>query len=111
MRLLRLSPLAQRDITQILEHSEANFGAAARRRYDVLLERVLKQLVDDPLRPGVQKCGDLGRGYLTFHLQFGSKRDAGVRRPRHVIVFRIRPKTVDVSRVLHDRMDIARHIR
>ena len=38
MRVIRLSPIAETDIVVILAHSEANFGEAARLRYEALLE-------------------------------------------------------------------------
>lgn len=115
MRILRFSPLAEHDIDDILAHSEAAFGGTARTRYAALITAALRHIAGDPDRIGVKRRDELGKGYRSYHLQYSRGRGATqyglVRRPRHLILFRLAaPDTVDVARVWHDAMDIARHL-
>jgi toxin ParE1/3/4 len=109
MRIVRLSPLARSDIAGILNHSEGVFGSAAAARYGSLLLVATRDLAKDPDRPGVRRREELGPGYRTYHVQHSRGR-IGVRHPRHILLFRIGPGTLQVARVLHDSMDLARHL-
>jgi toxin ParE1/3/4 len=56
---------------------------------------------------------DLARGIRAFHLRHARTDDpeAKVRRPVHIIYYRlIRPGVVEIVRVLHERMEPARHV-
>jgi toxin ParE1/3/4 len=115
MYRLRLSALAEQDIEEILSHSEAYFGERARLRYETLLEAGLQQIAADPNRAAVRLREDLGPGILTYHLLYArehARTDHGtVKRPRHLLVFRICSSTlVDVGRVLHDAMELSAHL-
>lgn len=110
-----LSPPAQRDIYDILQRSEQEFGRRAARRYEALIVRALRDIESDPVRPGAQPRPDLAEGIQLYHLRF-SKESARiaegiVQSPRHFIVFRRRnPLTIDIVRVLHDSSDLPRHL-
>lgn len=115
MPALRLSVLAETDITDILEYSETTFGDVARLRYEALLETGLRDLAADPDRLGVTGRDELGLGVRTYHLihcRDRARTERGpVRRPRHLIVFRVTdPDFVDISRVLHDAVELADHV-
>ena len=115
MYRLRLSVLAERDIEDILAHSQSNFGERARLRYEALLEAGLQQIATDPKRPAVRAREDLGPGVLTYHLYYArehARTDHGtVKRPRHLLLFRISdPTLIDVGRVLHDAMELSAHL-
>ena len=115
MRRLRLSAFAVIDIEDILLRSELSYGEAARQRYEALLEAALRDVAGDPDRPGVRQREELAPGARTYHLFYSRQRgrtDLGiVRRPRHVLLFRLKdPETVEIGRVLHDAMEPAAHL-
>jgi toxin ParE1/3/4 len=112
---LRLSVPAERDIEDILAHSETEFGETARLRYETLLAAALNDLLSDPDRAGVRLRDDLGPNVRSYHLLLARDRAKGaygiVHKPRHMVIFRLTvPDTLDVGRVLHDAMEIADHI-
>jgi toxin ParE1/3/4 len=110
MARLRLSALAQADIVAVLSWTEQRHGDRARERYEQLLSSALRDLAADPLRLGGSARPELGEGIRTFHLRHVRKQGSAFR-PRHLIVYRIRPSSiVEIGRVLHDAMEIERHI-
>jgi toxin ParE1/3/4 len=115
MRDLLLSETAQADIRKILAASERDFGRLAFLRYDALLNAALDAVRVDPHRAGVKVRPEVGPDVRTFHLMHVCKRtpnDRGrVRRPRHVLVFRIvEPDLIVIGRVIHDSMELALHV-
>jgi len=114
-RTIRLSAAADADILDILERSERNFGLAARRRYEQLLATALRDIADAPERPGSAARPELGDDLRSWHLRSSRARagmaDGSVRRPRHLILYTIiDDATIGVLRVLHDAMELHRHI-
>jgi toxin ParE1/3/4 len=104
---------AARDIAKILDRSEADFGEEAAQRYDALISQALVDIGTDPQRSGVTTHPGLrSKGIHVYHLSFSRDRVAGpkVKAPRHFLLYRIKQQVVEVSRVLHDRRDLARHI-
>ena len=115
MFTLRLSAPAERDIEDILAHSETEFGETARLRYEALLTTALTDLAIDPDRVGVRKRDELGPDVRSYHLLLARDRSRGahgiVRRPRHLVIFRvIAPDILDIGRVLHDAVELANHM-
>jgi toxin ParE1/3/4 len=114
MRRVRLSVQAEADIAALLDWSETHFGRAGRLRYETLVIAALDDLADDPRRAGSKERLDLGAGVRCYHLLFSRKRQRGaagkVRSPRHLILYRIRSEFIDVGRILHDAMDVERHV-
>lgn len=109
MARLRLSALAQSDIAHVLSWTEQRHGDRARERYGHLLSSALRDLAADPLRPGSAARPELGEGVRSYHLR-AARKQAGVARPRHLILYRIRGTSiVEVGRVLHDAMEPERH--
>lgn len=114
-RDLELARAAEDDIAAILDHSAEAFGHAARRRYEVLIATGLQDLRSDPLRPTSLARPELQAGVRTYHLRHCRDRAAtvegAVRAPRHLLVYEA-PTTalVRVLRVLHDAMELDRHI-
>jgi len=91
------------------------FGAAARRRYEALIVQALRDISADPNCAGVKQRDDLRPSLRTYHLansRRAARNSAGiVRAPRHLILFRIAgPDVIDISRLLHDSMDLPRHV-
>lgn len=69
----------------------------------------------DPFRNGSVMRHELGTNVLTYHIRYSRERarhDGGiVRRPRHLLLYRVtRPDLVGIGRILHDVMEIKRHL-
>lgn len=108
----RLSAAAQADIVAILAWTDEQFGEAARLRYQALIVAALRDIADEPDRPGSIARPELGAGVRSWHLRLSRERAAPgpVRRPRHFFVYRAEPGLVVIGRVLHDAMELARHL-
>jgi toxin ParE1/3/4 len=111
----RLSPLAERDIEAILAWTHEHFGERGRLRYEALIVRTIQDVADDPMRPGTLARPELTPGARTYHLRLSRDRimpaTDRVRQPRHFLLYRARPdEPVEIGRVLHDGMDLMRHL-
>ena len=110
----RLSEAAQGDVLSILAWTHEQFGEAARLRYESLIVAALRDVAIQPDRPGSLARPELGTGVRSWHLRLSRdhvKRGVEVvRRPRHFLVYRSEPALVVVGRVLHDAMELARHL-
>lgn len=115
MRTIRLTAAAEADIIEILEHSEREFGRAARERYDRLMRAALRDLAESPTRPGSAARPELGDDSRSWHLRLSRERakldGLAVRRPRYLLLYTlIGDNAVGILRVLHDAMELHRHI-
>ena len=112
---LRLTEAAETDIVEILAWSQAEFGAAARRRYERLIAVALSDIAIDPHRPGSLQRPELGEGVRSWHLRGSRERARGdgqiVQRPRHFVIYRPAETVIVIGRVLHDAMELERHLR
>ncbi len=110
-----LAPAAEADLADILAWSAEAFGDAARRRYAALIVQAIEDLTADPARVGVETRPEIAAGVQTYHLAHFRNRVAPaagrVITPRHFLIFRLRrDSAVEIVRVLHDSMDLARHL-
>ncbi|HTW28349.1 MAG TPA: type II toxin-antitoxin system RelE/ParE family toxin [Acetobacteraceae bacterium] len=115
MAACRLSASAEADIIGLLAYTQDRFGETARRRYEALLVTALRDVASDPKRAGSIARPELGAGARSYHLRHSRDRASmplgPVRRPRHLLVYRVRPPDlVEIGRVLHDAMEIERHL-
>lgn len=113
--ILDVTASAREDIRQILSWTQRHFGEAARIRYKTLISTAIQDVLRQPDRPGVKVRRELAEGLHTYHLSFSRERageiSGPVKRPRHLLVFRFEnPKTIVILRVLHDRMELSRHL-
>lgn len=110
----RLSQAAQGDLAGILAWSQQQFGEAARLRYENLIVAALRDVAAQPDRPGSLARPELGAGVRSWHLRLSRDRVAGdapvVRKPRHFLVYRVQPEVLVIGRVLHDSMELSRHL-
>ncbi len=110
----RLSDAAQADVIDILAWTQEQFGEAARLRYESLIVAALRDVATQPDRVGSIERPELGAGVRSWHLRLSRDHVAtgagGVRRPRHFLIYRIDPALLVVGRVLHDAMELARHL-
>ncbi len=111
----RLSPQAERDLETILAWTHEEFGEKARRRYEALLIQAIRDVAETPDRPGSRDRAEIAPEARTYHLRHSQNRvktSAGrVRQPRHFLLYRqTRDGTIEIARVLHDSMDLRRHL-
>lgn len=110
----RLSEAAQSDILDILAWSQEQFGDGARTRYEVLIVAALRDVAAQPDRPGSIERPELGAAVRSWHLRLSRERarteNGVVRHPRHFLIYRPEPGQVVIGRVLHDAMELARHL-
>jgi toxin ParE1/3/4 len=110
-----LSPAAETDIEDVLAWTHEHFGEAARLRYEELLAQAILDVAANPERPGSTSRPELSEAARTYHL-YHSRNNVSpaanrVKRPRHFLLFRIADTgSVEIGRVLHDSMDLARHL-
>lgn len=91
MRLsgFEFGPSARKQIREILLQSVRRFGVGARDRYAALIEQAIRDLVENPKRPGATR----DRDRIHFHLRHSRDRVSEgigrVRSPRHVLICKI----------------------
>lgn len=110
----RLSDAARADVIDILAWTHEQFGEAARLRYESLIVAALREVAAQPDRPGSIARPELGAGVRSWYLRLSRDHVATpaavVRRPRHFLVYRAEPALLVVGRVLHDAMELERHL-
>jgi len=103
-----LTSAAEADFDQILQWTAEHFGNEQAEAYSEILLAALEALKDGPTLPDVRAREDLPWGILTIHAARSGKK------ARHIILFRVDPardtKTLQVLRILHDAMDLSRHV-
>ena len=112
MRRLEITLAARVDLAALLQRSEDDFGVRARRRYEDLIHRALRELCFDPRRAGSQERPDLAPGIHAYHLRHSRRRGrrSEVGAPRHIAFYAFDAERVLVLRLLHDSMDFGRHL-
>ncbi|MEN9019704.1 MAG: type II toxin-antitoxin system RelE/ParE family toxin [Verrucomicrobiaceae bacterium] len=91
-----LRPKAISDLESIWEYTVETCGEEQAERYVRLINECFRQITDNP---GLgRSCDAIREGYR--------KRSVG----RHVIYYRTTDECIEVVRILHDRMDIDRHL-
>lgn len=94
-RRLRLSPRAEADLEDIWDYTQRRWSAAQAESYHADLVSIMELLAAGQ-REG-RRC-DIREGY--FKCPAGS----------HVIFYRLIGSNLDVIRILHQRMDVERHL-
>lgn len=108
----RLTYAARADIASILAWSHEQFGEEARKRYEVLIATAIREAASHPDDSGHTPRPELGEGVFSWHLSRSRARAPGgkVHRPRHFLICRRDGGTLVIGRVLHDAMDLRRHV-
>lgn len=102
---VRVARAAQQDLSDILAWTEHHFGTRQAHTYAKTLALALRALADGPGIAGVGPRNDILPGVLVLQVARQG------RKGRHLIVFKLGHKhNIDVLRVLHDSMDLARHL-
>lgn len=92
----RFTPKARQDLDDIWDFTVERWGSAQAERYVVTIVRVCQDLAAG--RRFGREAGMVREGYLTY------------RTGAHVVFFRGVDDEVEIVRILHERMDPARHI-
>ena len=112
---VRVAASAREDIIRLLAATELEHGETGARKYEALLSTALRNIGTDPMLRGSAARPELGADVRTYHLRHARERartsDGIVRQPRHLLLYRaVSPDVVGVGRVLHEAMEIERHI-
>jgi toxin ParE1/3/4 len=102
---VRLGHQAEQDYVEILRWTTQTFGEAQARVYAETLTLAIETLLSGPEVPGSRARDDITPGVRTLHVaRLG-------RKGRHLVVFRVSTaQAIDVLRLLHDSMDLSRHV-
>ena len=100
------SAAADADYDEILSWTAQHFGRAQAVKYSKIIDDAVAALRLGPERVGVKSLSHIGAGIFSLHIARVGRRD------RHVLIFRAnrRKRKIEVLRILHDSMDIARHL-
>jgi toxin ParE1/3/4 len=102
---VRLGAAAELDFANILKWTTENFGARQSRVYRDTLVQAIGELAAGPDVAGSKARDEIVPGLRTLHV---SRRG---RRGSHFLMFRVaRNGTIEIVRILHDRMDLQRHV-
>ena len=93
---LILSPQAEDDFADILQYTLETRGEAQVHVYGAILDKALSTIQQYPqIGHKLHDISDIHRVFPAAH---------------HLIIYRVGDHTVSVSRILHERMEIVRHI-
>jgi toxin ParE1/3/4 len=94
---LVLTPEAKQDMRDILLHTGRRWGKLQRRTYKTKLDQAIRGLTDFPYRGRAEDDISVGLHALPIEA--------------HVIYYRVADNVVSITRVLHEKMDAAAHLR
>ncbi|WP_348522515.1 type II toxin-antitoxin system RelE/ParE family toxin [Bradyrhizobium iriomotense] len=102
---VRLGAAAEVDFANILKWTTENFGARQSRVYRDTLVRAIGELADGPDVAGSKARDEIMPGLRTLHVARRGRRGS------HFLMYRVAPRsTIEIVRILHDRMDLQRHV-
>lgn len=103
---VRLTAAAEADFREILLWTDEQFGEPQAFAYADTLALALEALHKGPETIGVKSRDDIMKGLLSLHVARQG------RKGRHFIMFRVASGShIEVLRILHDSMDLPRHLR
>jgi toxin ParE1/3/4 len=108
----RLTQLAEADIRSILRQTNQQFGPQQVRRYEALLQAAIDRVAADPFGLHTRPRRDVGLPVRSFHVAAASGRRGAA---AHQLFFVVKSmpsaeQEVLIVRVLHERMDVDRHL-
>jgi toxin ParE1/3/4 len=102
---VRLGIAAELDFANILKWTAENFGARQSRVYRDTLVHAIGELTDGPDVVGSKARDEIMPGLRTLHVARHGRRGS------HFLMYRAAPEsTIEIVRILHDRMDLQRHV-
>lgn len=102
---VRLGAAAEVDFANILKWTAENFGDRQARAYRDTLVQAIGELADGPKVAGSKARDEIMAGLRTLHVARRGHRGS------HFLMYRTAPNsTIEIVRILHDRMDFRRHV-
>lgn len=102
---VQLGRQAEQDFVDILRWTKRSFGEVQARTYSESISLAIQALTDGPEIAGSRLRDEIEPGIRTLHVARSG------RKGRHLVVFRVGgDQTIDVLRLLHDSMDLPRHL-
>lgn len=101
---VRLGQQAEQDYVEILEWTTKTFGEGQACTYAETMALAIEALAGGPDVLGAKARDDIHPGIRTLHVARQGR--AG----RHFVVLRVTGSHIDVLRLLHDSMDLPRHL-
>ena len=102
---VRLSIAADQDLASIVHWTTQAFGPKQASGYQQTIVQAVRALRGGPDLPASKARDEVRAGVRILHV---AKRG---RRGRHILVYRvIEEGVIEVLRILHDSMDLARHV-
>ena len=102
---VRLGAAAEVDFANILRWTTENFGARQSRVYRATLVQAIGELADGPNVAGSKARDEIMAGLRTLHVARRGRHGS------HFLMYRVASKsTIEIVRILHDRMDLLRHV-
>ena len=96
IRKYTYSKRAERDLIKTYQDTVKKWGVVQADKYDTELENTIDLLADNP---------DLGRN--CYEIREGLKRHE---HGRHIIFYRKRKADIFIIRIIHDSMDVMKHL-
>jgi len=110
----RLTVPVRADIADALSWSRQYFGEQGRDRYEALIFAAIDDIVRSPEHPASKPHTRHGTGVRSWHLRLSRNHvppEVGrVESPRHLLFYRVMRGVVVIGRLLHERMDLRRHL-
>ncbi len=94
----QLSRWAETDLANIFDYTLETWGERQFEKYRALLEESFEALARDPFLIQSNDRSELFAGCRSLHVG------------RHLILYRVKDKTLQIARVLHDTMELELHI-
>jgi toxin ParE1/3/4 len=102
---VRLGAAAEVDFANILKWTTENFGPRQSRIYRDILVQAIGELANGAEVAGSHIRDEISPGLRTLHVARRGRRGS------HFLMYRVAPEsTIEIVRILHDRMDLQRHI-
>jgi len=105
---VRLTAAAEQDFEGIVEWTIEQFGETQALVYAETLSLALAALAEGPSLADVKRRDEILKGLCSLHVARQG------RKGRHFIMFRVAKRgdnVIEILRLLHDSMDLPRHIR
>nr|WP_274637836.1 type II toxin-antitoxin system RelE/ParE family toxin [Microbacterium bovistercoris] len=96
METYRLTPAAKRDLSSIWDYTQERWDADQAALYVTEIRAAFERIAADPSRG--RACDEVRPGYRRYSI--GS----------HLVFYLDRADSVDIIRILHQRMDPMRHL-
>lgn len=102
---IRLGAAAEVDSANIVRWTAENFGAQQARAYRDTLVQAIGELSEGPDIVDTKSRDEITADLRSLHLARHGRRGS------HFLMYRAAPnKTIEIVRILHERMDLARHV-